>query len=169
MLDPDPRLFAPPSLSRRLCCVAYELLLLAGVSFISAYLFSTLAQQRDPLHLRHALFGFVACVCGAYFIVSWCRGGQTLPMKTWHIRILTRAGQPLRPLQAALRYLAAWLWWLPPLAFGSLAGLPLRWTLGTLAAWVVVWACASLLDPWRRLPHDLLAGTRFVVTGKPPA
>jgi len=46
-------------------------------------------------------------VLGVYFIGLWTRAGQTLAMKTWHLRVLTNTGAPLSPRRALARYLAA--------------------------------------------------------------
>lgn len=78
-----------------------------------------------------------------YFVWCWLNGGQTLPMKTWKLRLVNADGSPLRPLQAVLRYLAAW----PSiLLFG--AG--------------IMWA---LVDKDRQFLHDRIAGTRISSLG----
>jgi uncharacterized RDD family membrane protein YckC len=75
-----------------------------------------------------------------YFVWCWLNGGQTLPMKTWKMRLVDESGKPLRPLQAILRYLAAW----PSILF-----------LGIGIAW-------ALLDKDKQFLHDRIAGTRIV-------
>lgn len=83
-----------PSLLRRMACWLYEGLLLFGVLFISGYLFSTLSQSRHALDNRHGLQAFLFLVVGIYF--TWFgHKGQTLAMKTWHIRVVDTQGAPL--------------------------------------------------------------------------
>ena len=41
---------------------------------------------------RHVLQAFLFVVLGIYFIWFWSHGGQTLAMKTWHIRLVDRDG-----------------------------------------------------------------------------
>ena len=94
-------LIAPP-LPRRLACWLYEGMLMFGVVFIAGYLFSTLSQTRHALDNRHGLQAFLFVVFGIYFTWFWAKG-QTLAMKTWHIRVVDRHGQPLTQLRALLR------------------------------------------------------------------
>lgn len=84
-----------PSLRRRMACWLYEGMLMFGVVFIAGYLFGTLSQTRNALDNRHALQGFLFVIFGIYFVWFWARG-QTLAMKTWHIRVVDR-GQTHHP------------------------------------------------------------------------
>src|SRR5690606_39558206 len=54
-------------------------------------------------------------VLAIYFVGFWHRG-QTLAMKTWHIRVVDKTGRPLTRIRALARYALCWLWLLPPLA-----------------------------------------------------
>ena len=151
-----------PGLWRRMACWLYEGMLLFAVVFIAGWLFSTLGQVRDPMDARRPLLqAFVFAVFGVYFTWFWAKG-QTLAMKTWHIRVVDRAGQPLSQGRALLRYACCWLWFLPPLA--ALAPLKLGGARSVMVifGWVVVWALLSRLHPQRQFWHDALAGTRLV-------
>lgn len=140
----------------------YEAMLLFAVLFISNWLFSTLLQQRHALYLRHALQIWLFLVVGAYFIWFWTHGGQTLAMKTWRLRLLTREGQPVGAKQAAGRYLLAWLWFLPGLAIAWLLGAQ-GWMLVMIpAANIFLWMLTAYLDPQRQFLHDRIAGTKVV-------
>ena len=86
--------FNTPSLPRRMACWLYEGMLLFGVVFIAGYLFSALSQTRHALDNRPGLQAFLFLVLGIYFTWFWHRG-QTLAMKTWHIRVVDRQGLPL--------------------------------------------------------------------------
>ncbi len=160
LLSPDP--LAAPALMRRMACWLYEGMLLFGVVFISGWLFSTLGQVRDAMDTRRPLLqAFLFVVFGIYFTWFWTRG-QTLAMKTWHIRVVDRFGRPLTQWRALLRYACSWLWFLPPLAVlapfkpsGAAAAI-------VILAWVAVWAVLSRLHPQRQFWHDALAGTRLV-------
>jgi uncharacterized RDD family membrane protein YckC len=159
---------SPPSVRRRLAAFVYEAVILFGVVFFAGYLFGTLTQQRNGLVHRDLLAGWIALVVGVYFVWFWTHGGQTLPMKTWRLRLVGPHGEPVRPVRAVIRYLAAWLWFLPPLALHPLLHLSLPATFGAAAAWFALWAAAARLHGERQFPHDRLAGTRIVVTGEPP-
>ena len=152
---------ATPRLARRMACWLYEGVLLFGVVFIAGYLFGTLSQTRNAMDNRHALQGFLFVVFGIYFTWFWARG-QTLAMKTWHIRIVDRAGRPLSQPRALWRYLLSWIWWLPPLAGSALFTLPAGEAAVIAIGWVIVWALASRLHPQGQFWHDVIAGTRLV-------
>ena len=82
-----------PRLIRRMACWMYEGILMFGVVFIAGYLFGTLSQTRNAMDNRHALQAFLFVVFGIYFTWFWAKG-QTLAMKTWHIRVVDHQGQP---------------------------------------------------------------------------
>ncbi|WP_061177338.1 RDD family protein [Caballeronia pedi] len=151
-----------PTLRRRLATMLYEGVILFGVVFLAGYLFSTLTQQRNGLTNHNWLMSWIGIVLAAYFVYFWTHGGQTLPMKTWRLKVVDTHGQPLRPGRALARYALAWLWFLPPLALHPLFSLAVPQTLAVFAAWVALWAAAARLDPARQFLHDRLAGTRIV-------
>ena len=150
-----------PAIARRMACWLYEGMLLFGVIFIGGYLFGTLTQTRHALDNRHGLQVFLFLVISAYFVEFWSRG-QTLAMKTWHIRIVDAAGLPLTRQRALLRYLLAWVWILPPLFVAWAAQLPPGASALVFLLWVAAWAGSSLIAPDRQFWHDLGAGTRLV-------
>lgn len=123
----------------RLLSLAYEGVLLFGVLFIATYLFLGLARDTQSGLLRVVFQVYVLAVCGAYFVFCWARSGQTLPMKTWRIRLVTEQGKPLSISQALRRYLLA----VP----GVLSGIGVLW---------------ALIDRDRQFLHDRLAKTRIV-------
>jgi len=150
-----------PAIARRMACWVYEGLLLFGLVFIAGYLFGTLTQTRHALDNRHGLQVFLFLVISAYFVEFWSRG-QTLAMKTWHIRIVDAAGLPVTRKRALWRYLLAWVWILPPLFLAWVASLPPGATALVFLLWVAAWAGSSLIAPGRQFWHDLGAGTRLV-------
>jgi uncharacterized RDD family membrane protein YckC len=88
----------PPGLaplSRRLASLAYEGVLLFAILFLASYLFLSLARDAQEGLPRFVFQAYLLAVCGAYFMFCWVRGGQTLPMKTWRMRLVTADGQPL--------------------------------------------------------------------------
>jgi uncharacterized RDD family membrane protein YckC len=46
-----------------------------------------------------------------FHILFWTRGGQTLGMRAWRLKVLRDDGQPLTIQDALLRYVAAILSW----------------------------------------------------------
>ena len=154
-----------PSLPRRMACWLYEGMLLFGVVFIAGYLFSALSQTRHALDNRPGMQAFIFLVLGIYFTWFWHRG-QTLAMKTWHIRVVDQKGLPLAQSRALLRYLASWLWFVPPLVLTWPLALPALEVAVLTVGWVAIWALLSRFHPERQFWHDALAGTRLVSSGK---
>lgn len=144
-----------------MACWLYEGMLLFGVLFGGAYAFSLLTRTQNALENRHPQQAFLFLLLGLYFIWCW-RKGQTLAMKTWHIRVLDRHGQALGAARAAFRYLLCWIWFLPPIALAWAAQLRPLGVLALVLAWVALWALTSRLNPQRQFLHDLMAGTRLV-------
>jgi len=142
----------------------YEAMLLFGVLFIAEWLFSTLLQQRHALHLRGVGQAWLFFVLGIYFSWFWSRGGQTLAMKTWKIRVVSLNGSPLSIRRAALRYVLAWFWFFPGLLL-AWASEARNWMLVVIPfANMAVWALCIYLDKNRQFLHDRLAGTRLFIS-----
>ncbi|WP_233258914.1 RDD family protein [Rubrivivax albus] len=151
-----------PGVWRRLACMLYEGLLLFGVVMITGYLYSSLTQQRHALVGTAGLQAFMFVVIGIYFTWFWAQGRQTLAMKTWQLRVMTRDGQPLSQARAFARYVASWLWFLPGLAAAGLSGRHDGGAIAlALALNVAVYALIARLTPTRQTLHDLLCGTRL--------
>ena len=142
---------------RRLVSLVYESILLFGVAFIAAYLFLALTQSTYPIPspMRHLFQSYMFAVIGIYFVWCWRRGGQTLPMKTWKMRLVDHAGHPLSLARAWWRYALIWLTLLPGLALYALGH---KWGLALLAL-PLAWALA---DRERQFLHDRLARTRII-------
>ncbi len=129
-----------PALGRRLLCLIYEALLLTAVVMFSGAVATGLARLLGVTSPRLVTQLVLLLVCGGYFVVQWMRSGQTLPMKTWRMRIETLDGGSL-DAATALRRLA-----LAALGYGA-AGITILW---------------ALLDRDRQFLHDRLGGTRLV-------
>ena len=125
---------ATPSLRRRLACLAYEAVLIFAVAFFAAWVFFFASGGRDATTgvMRAELQVFILAVLASYFLWCWLRGGQTLAMRAWRIRLVD-----VTPSKAVARFLIA------------AALLPIS----------IAWA---LFDRDRQFLHDRLAGTRLV-------
>lgn len=153
----------PPGLARRFAAFLYEGVLLFGVVFFSGLLYSILTRQQHALQGRTGMGVVLFLVIGLYFVWFWTRSGQTLAMKTWHLRVVDAAGQPLGLLRAIARYLLSWLWFLPALASVRLIGLHSGGAIvGSLVAGVLAYLLIARLHPQRQFLHDALCGSRVI-------
>jgi uncharacterized RDD family membrane protein YckC len=114
--------------------MVYEALLAFAVAFLASALFLLASGGRDATQglARHELQAVVVLALTAYFLFCWLRGGQTLAMKAWRIRLVDAT-----PRKALVRLIAAAL--LLPVS--------------------IAWA---LFDRERQFLHDRLAGTRLI-------
>lgn len=107
--------------------------------FLAAYLFLAVAHDAGT-GVAHTLFQvWLLVVCGAYFVYCWTRGGRTLAMRTWHLKVARADGMAIDWRRAWLRYALA----VPGL---FLFGLGYWW---------------ALVDRDGQFLHDRLAGTRL--------
>lgn len=146
----------------------YESVLLFGVLFGVSFAVLAALDWTHPLPpaRRATLFGIWLVALGLYFVWQWTRGGRTLAMKTWHLRVVRADGGSVRTGQALARYLLAWHLFVPGIVFIALAapGPALSLTALALSPPAMLWT--ALLDRDRQLLHDRLIGTR-VVTDAP--
>jgi uncharacterized RDD family membrane protein YckC len=136
---PDASRHSTASLGVRLLSLFYEAVLLFAIIFLASYLFLSLARDAQSGFARLVFQAYLLAVCGAYFMFCWVRSGQTLPMKTWRLRLVTPSGGPITVAMAFKRYLAA----VPAM----LSGIGILW---------------ALVDRERQFLQDRLAGTRIV-------
>jgi len=152
-----------PSMSRRLAAFVYEGVLLFGVTMAAGYVYATLTQQRHALAGKAGLQAFLFVVLGIYFSWFWSRGGQTVAMKAWRIQLVKLDGRAVPQGQALLRYLLAWLWFMPALATAYSAKLQGSAVIsGLVTAGVLAYAGLAWLRPDRQFWHDVVCGTRLV-------
>ena len=123
MSPPAPTATTPATLDRRLFALFYDLLPLLGLWFVAGVL--TLAftgGSFDPHNPQHQALAraLILIVTAGYFVLSWTRGGQTVGMRAWGLRILANDGQRLAWPRALLRFavgivslalVGAGFWW----------------------------------------------------------
>ena len=128
----------PAGLARRALALVYEALLLAAIVLAGSLPFVALTAGLDAT-ARPLFQLYLVCLIGAYFTWQWRRGG-TLPMKTWRLLLVTRAGTPLTWRHTVIRYLFA-------LTGTLLLGVGFLW---------------ALVDREGLFLHDRLAGTKII-------
>jgi len=128
-----------PSVLRRLASMLYESLVLGAVVFVAALIFTLLRNPQAPGAMPFFQAYLVLVILG-YFTWFWTHGGQTVAMRAWRFRVESADGEPLRFIQACLRFMLA--------CFSLLSVLGLLW------AW---------FDRDKQFLHDRLARTRLVM------
>ena len=141
-MPPTPAAF--PSLLRRLASLVYDMLLLLAIFFFAALIFLLFFGSALKAPARQFFQAYLWLISAAYFIWCWLHGGQTLAMKTWHIRLVNLSGAALTLNQAAGRYVLA--------------------SLGLILFGIgFIWA---LFDKNGLFLHDRLMGSRLVIPEK---
>jgi uncharacterized RDD family membrane protein YckC len=138
----------PPAnapLWRRLAALFYDLLVLVALWMAAAGLVLLAFQgevdvaRQPPLY--HAVLQLALLVPTAlYFAVSWSRGGQTIGMRAWRVRLVDAQGHSPALGRSLLRFVLATL----SLVLG---GLGFLW---------------CLFDAERRAWHDVMLATRMI-------
>lgn len=142
----------------------YETVLLFGLVFIVSYALLAALRWTYPLaaQQRWILQAVLFIAVGAYFVYCWTRSGQTLAMKSWHLRLVDRDGRLLTARKAVLRYLLAWTLFAPGLLFISVVQTHAVWDATALILGLVLMLWLSRIDSDRQLLHDRLLGTRVI-------
>jgi uncharacterized RDD family membrane protein YckC len=147
----------------------YEGLILFGILLIpgavGALIVAVTGQQhsaRSDIALQVISFAIYA----AYFTWFWTQRGQTLPMQTWRIKVVTADGHPLSWARAFVRYLASWLWVAPAAIIAALNHWSFREEpramVASASVGVLGYALLALALPQRQFLHDLICSTKLV-------
>lgn len=125
---------------RRLAALGYDLLLLLAIAFCFTWLVLT-ARLGTPVPPGTWWFeSSLVAIAMLFFCGFWVRGGQTLGMRAWRIRVVRDDGGALSWRQSVARFAAG-------VVAAAPAGLGLWW---------------SFLDADNRGWHDRWTGTRVV-------
>jgi uncharacterized RDD family membrane protein YckC len=148
---------------RRLIALVYDLVAVLAIVMVVGLLCQIATRGQlittgVQVHIAWWYQPLQAVVVAGYFVVSWLRGGQTLGMRPWRIRVTTANGGQISTRQALLRLLVAAL----PLLLLLLAPVfGLKPALWAVAGGWAIWFATALFAPRRRALHDLAAGTEI--------
>jgi uncharacterized RDD family membrane protein YckC len=137
----------PANLALRLLAGLYDALPVLALWFVATLLALAVTGGTLDVHrLPHKLLvqALLLAFTATYFVISWRRGGQTIGMRAWRLRVVRTDGRSLDTRQSLLRFGVSLL---------SLAAVGLGF-------W---WA---LFDAQSRTWHDLAAGTLMVRLSK---
>jgi uncharacterized RDD family membrane protein YckC len=153
-----------PGLLLRVASLIYESVLLFGVVFIVSYAVLAALRWTYPLttYQRGILQAVLFVAVGMYFVFCWARSGQTLAMKSWHLRLVDRDGRLLSVQKAVLRYFLAWTLFAPGLLFVALFQSHAAWDAAALVIGFLAMLLLSRTNSDRQLLHDRLLGTRVI-------
>ena len=133
-------LATPAHLGWRLLAITYDTVIAIALLMLSSAVV-VLLNAGSPISpggfSAFSAFLFFWMVIGAYAIISWRAGGQTLGMRPWRLKVLSANGSQPSCKSLCIRYI-----------IGSC-------TLGLGALW-------SLFDKERRALHDIASGTLLV-------
>lgn len=127
----------PGGLLRRTAAIFYDSLLLAATLFLATLFLLPFVPGGvvEPGNIPYMLY--LLLVAWLYFAWPWTRGGQTLGMRAWGLRLRRRDGRDVSFADATRRFAYACLSWLP-------CGAGYLW---------------AILDPERLALHDRLSRT----------
>lgn len=128
----------------RFAAMAYDLLLLMALWFIIAAVFVAFNGGESISPHNPLLPSLLFLASFWFYSFFWRRGGQTLGMRAWRLRLINTTGKPLSLTQCLLRFMCA----IPSLAiFG----------LGYFWLWV---------DKDKQTWHDKFSETKVVLEPK---
>ena len=139
---------------RRLAALLYDGFLVAAIWMVLGFALQLFVGpdtnqlvdgrvQTNPV-LDNILFVLMVASCAGFYVYFWTRSGQTLGMIAWCIKVVNLQGNPLNPIQALLRFIAAW---------------PAFFMLGLGYLWMY-------LDPNGDAMHDKLSSSKVVLLPK---
>jgi uncharacterized RDD family membrane protein YckC len=131
----------PPGFLRRLGAMFYDSLLLLALLMMLSYPYVWLTGGAKPGLLVKTLYQlYLLAICFFYYAGFWVRGGQTLGLRTWRMKVVNKHGGSITWALALKRFAYAWL---------SLL------CLGLGFLWV-------LYDRDKLAWHDRLSGTKLI-------
>ena len=143
----------PAALPRRLIALFYDLFLVLPMMMLSVAICMGIQSYftgdgagdlGTPALHPQIVQGIAWCTAAVFFCSFWLKGGQTLGMQAWRVKLVTSNGSAVSPGQAAGRALAATL-------SAACLGLGYLW---------------ALVDRENRYWHDMITGTRLILMPK---
>lgn len=159
----------PANLWRRLMSLAYESLLLFGVTFAGMFCYMLVVRPANQAHFQGLTLVYfqlyMAIVYGAYFVYCWRKSGQTLAMKTWGLKLVDAStGKKISWMQGVVRTICAWGWVLPAIIVYLLTpvGQYSQYLILSFVLSPLCWALTFLLSSKQLFLHDVIANTMLV-------
>jgi uncharacterized RDD family membrane protein YckC len=143
---------AAPGFLRRMAAILYDSMLVGALLLMAIALvvipldlvFGTENLDIESLRYNPFYLAYLFCIMAGFHILFWIRGGQTLGMRAWRVRVVRNDGLGLSFKDAVIRYLSAILSW-------ALFGLGFFWI---------------LLDRDGLAWHDRISKTKLIIQNK---
>ncbi|MGH8550362.1 MAG: RDD family protein [Methylococcales bacterium] len=129
-----------PGVIRRLAAILYDTVVLIGLLFAATACILPFHEGEAIVPDQWLFPVYLVGVSFLFYGWFWTHGGQTLGMRAWKIRVISRSGGALTWPQALVRFIGAILSW-------SAAGIGYWWI-----------AFSKEHNGW----HDSLSGSRIV-------
>jgi uncharacterized RDD family membrane protein YckC len=142
----------PVGFFKRILVIIYDLLLLIALLFavgvLVAGVITFVLNKGNAITAEHDFyFAFRVIILSSLIFASflffgwfWTHKGQTLGMKTWHVRLISTDGSPIDWEKVSIRYITAIISW-------SVFGLGFLW---------------ALVDKDKRAWHDIFSATKLI-------
>lgn len=105
---------SPASFWRRAGAMIYDSLMLFGLLFVAAIPLVLIDEQmREQLWVESIIRVYLLLVIFGYFAASWRRGGQTVGMRAWKLRLLDDSLSTPSWRATTIRFVMAIVSWLP--------------------------------------------------------
>ncbi|WP_044618680.1 RDD family protein [Gynuella sunshinyii] len=133
-----------PSLFKILAAIFYDLIVVCGILMITGFIIIPIYHgltHEDSVPAGNWLFRIILyLVVFGYYAFSWLRGGQTIGMKSWKLRLVSDTHKPMTLPKLFIRFVGG------QLSF-SIA----------LIGYLML-----LIGPRHRMLHDLISGSHIV-------
>ena len=138
--DSNSSTLPPAGLIKRLAAFVYDFLLLLAIIMVAGFV-ALPFSGGDAISAGNPWYQtYIFLLSFAFFAWFWTRGGQTLGMRAWRLRVENLDGSPINLGQSLLRFMAG-------MVTVAAAGIPMLW---------------MLVDKDKRTLHDRFSDSRVV-------
>lgn len=142
--DSNSSTLPPAGLIKRLAAFVYDFLLLLAIIMVAGFV-ALPFSGGDAISAGNPWYQtYIFLLSFAFFAWFWTRGGQTLGMRAWRLRVENLDGSPINLGQSLLRFMAG-------MVTVATAGIAMLW---------------MLVDKDKRTLHDRFSDSRVVILPK---
>ena len=97
------------SMFKRLAAISYDSLLLFSLFFMATMIL-ILFTKLESIESNNIVYDlYLLLIAYLYFVWHWVNGGQTLGMRSWHIKLIKHGNDPLKWRDVTVRFCLALL------------------------------------------------------------